>query len=833
MTPTTDLPPEARSILEQLKSRIRSYVFWEGLALVVIVLGTLFWLSFVFDWAYFHLSHLELPRWFRATVLTIGISLVAMGAFSWIGMRLFRGFRTKALALVLERRFPELNDRLVTAVEAAEGLVETESPVTAAMLQKTLRDVAQVAQRLDLGSVFDSQPLRRASIIATGLIASVLGLMVVDSAAMERWVNGYLGLRDGYWPRETELVVKVVVQPGDQLRDFVDGRYRHPKGGDLALQIEVPKGKIPPERIRLDSRMGRGLSQVWLTPSSDQVFRHTYVGLIENVRLWVSGGDYSHARPYSIEVVPPPEVTRVTLSSLYPDYTGLNRRTANGIERTSNELKGAQISLPIQTDFVMQIAANKPLQQARIEGDAGNDRWEIVLTSDSGGTSSATILLKSQVGKPQVQLAIPPSHETGTPWSSDRTTFSLPWILAANGAERLPELMRATAESGQPLLLPIPLPPDGLLRITLEDADQITSPAPTRFTINGIADQPPIVETKLKGIGTSITRKARIPIAGTVIDDYGVASASFQFKVDDNAEWQKRDLAVPPKDATREFVLQRADQEPYERFDVLPLDLSIKQRLTLAISALDACTVPGSSSQTPVATANDNSAASTAHQALGLKFVFTIIPEEELLSMLYGRELNLRKRVEQIITECKATLAELKGQHQKLADSRLSSADGEALKSNAPGLNTAADRSLHGIRKNAIETAGVESAFAEIREELINNAADTPAMLERLDQRILAPLNTINTRNFPSLDGALGLFRLSLDKGTDPNPPLESSIDETTTLIQKLEEVLGEMAEMARFDAVLEDLKKTIKAQVDNLEETKRKRKEKAIKALE
>ena len=38
MTPTTDLPPEARSILEQLKSRIRSYVFWEGLALVVIVM---------------------------------------------------------------------------------------------------------------------------------------------------------------------------------------------------------------------------------------------------------------------------------------------------------------------------------------------------------------------------------------------------------------------------------------------------------------------------------------------------------------------------------------------------------------------------------------------------------------------------------------------------------------------------------------------------------------------------------------------------------------------------------------------------------------------------
>ena len=138
-----------------------------------------------------------------------------------------------------------------------------------------------------------------------------------------------------------------------------------------------------------------------------------------------------------------------------------------------------------------------------------------------------------------------------------------------------------------------------------------------------------------------------------------------------------------------------------------------------------------------------------------------------------------------------------------------------------------------GVRKNAIETAGVESAFAEIREELINNASDTPARLERLDVKILAPLNVINTKNFPNLDGALGLFRLALEKETDPTVPLETSIDEMTTLIERLEAILGEMAEMARFDAVLEDLKKTIKAEMDLLEETKRKRKEKAIKALE
>ena len=741
---------------------------------------------------------------------------------------MFRGFRTKALAMVLERRFPELDDRLITAVEAAEGLATTNSPVTSAMLQKTLNDVAQVTRRLDLGSVFDSQPLRRATMIAVGLVASVLGLMVVDSAAMERWVAGYLELRDGYWPRETELVVKVVVQPGDELRDFVDHRYRHPKGGDLSLLIEVPKGKKLPERIRLDSRMGRGMTQVWLTPSADEVFRHTFAGLIEDARLWVSGGDFTHARPYQIEVVAPPEVTQVTLYSLYPDYTGLNRRGSTGVERTPNELKGAQISLPIQTDFVMEIGTNKPLQHARIEGDAGNDRWEISLGTDSAGVTSAMILLKSQDGKPQVQLPIPSTSNSGVVWSKGSSAFSVPFILSADAVSSLPQMLRSSLTSGAPIVLPIPLPPDGLIRITLEDVDQIVSPTPTRFTINGIVDQPPIVETKLKGIGASITRKARIPMTGTIIDDYGVVAAEFNYKVDDAAEWQQRSFAVSPREGVREFTLQRAENEAYERFDVLPLDLSIKQRLTVAVSALDGCTVPvptpGDSSKEPV---------SAAHRSSGLKFVFTIIPEEELLSMLYGRELNLRKRVEQIISESKSALKELQTQHEKLIESRQQAGNEDSSKSNSARLSTVADRSLHGVRKNAVETAGVESAFAEIREELINNAADTPAMLERLEKKILARLNVINTKNFPSLDGVLGLFRLALEKDADPTSSLERSIDEMTSLIEKLEEVLSEMAEMARFDAVLEDLKKIIKVEQELFEETKRKRKEKAIQALQ
>ena len=391
--PSNPLPPEAVSVLDRLRSRIRSYVLFEGIALVVVVLGALFWGSFLVDWGYFQMSRLELPRWFRATVLVGGIGLIAAGVVSWIGLRLFRALRTKALALVLERRFPELDDRLITAVEAAESHEREASPITSAMLRQTIVEAARAASGLDLGSVFDRKPLRRAVITASVLVASILGLAVTNGAAMERWVAGYLGLRDGYWPRETELIVKVIVQPGDRLREFTDGRYKHPKGSDLSLQIEVAPNKKAPEQVRLDARLanGRGNVRAYLTRVGDQPFRHTLAGLLDDADIWVTGGDYTNARPYRVQVVQPPEVSSVALHCLYPEYTGMNERVEGKAVRAKQQVNGAQTSLPLATDFVLDLTANKALSHVRIEGDAGADRWEIELRAPHSSNGPASV----------------------------------------------------------------------------------------------------------------------------------------------------------------------------------------------------------------------------------------------------------------------------------------------------------------------------------------------------------------------------------------------------------------------------------------------------------
>ncbi|MFM7159931.1 MAG: hypothetical protein ACKO3P_06130, partial [Planctomycetaceae bacterium] len=67
--------------------------------------------------------------------------------------------------MVLERRFPELNERLITAVDLA-GSDQRDTPATASMLQQTAREASELLRKLNLGEVFNSRPLLRAAGLA-------------------------------------------------------------------------------------------------------------------------------------------------------------------------------------------------------------------------------------------------------------------------------------------------------------------------------------------------------------------------------------------------------------------------------------------------------------------------------------------------------------------------------------------------------------------------------------------------------------------------------------------------------------------------------------------
>jgi hypothetical protein len=159
------------------------------------------------------------------------------------------------------------------------------------------------------------------------------------------------------------------------------------------------------------------------------------------------------------------------------------------------------------------------------------------------------------------------------------------------------------------------------------------------------------------------------------------------------------------------------------------------------------------------------------HSTQGERYAFQVVSDEELLSVLYARELNLRHRFEQILEEIKGTKGDLT-LHRKRLEEQLQlqalPAAEQQTKDNRERLDAidiavtaAAERALHGVRKNHNETEAIEQSFGDIREEMVNNAVETPQSLDRLDEKLIKPLRTINTIDYNDVDQALGLFRLA------------------------------------------------------------------------
>lgn len=799
------LPPEVEAILAELKSRIRRYVLWEGLALAAVAVGLFFWLSLGLDWAVFSMRRLEIPRWLR-----VGLDLAVVGAvtavvLSLVVFRVFRSFRTKPLALILEKRFPELNDRLVTAVESASQS-ESHTALTSAMLERTMLDAVATLKQVDVGSVFDQRPLRRVTTAASVLMVSLIAFAAMCPQAFARWRAGYVGLQDTYWPRDVELIATVLAEPGDRVKPFVDGEYKHPRGSDLILLFDVPAGKKVPERVELQYKLGggRGYGRATCFAAGERRFKHAIDDLLDDADFWVTAGDFTNREAYRVRVVDPPRIDVLTAKSLFPEHTKrqkLDDESGKPVRETVS-VQGTQMSLPVETDFLLRAKANKPLVRARLQFGP----HELTLSP-----TEASLTTRSADGQAD-QVEQISADRAAKFFDAGRREFVVPFVLSELAT---PAARERFEKLDSPFGKPIAMPPDVALKIFLEDIDDIVGAEPARITIHGIADNAPSIAAELKGIGTSVTRKAEIPVAGLVTDDYGLKDVRFEFQVDDKEPWEVRSLSKSPSGEPREFKLQAADDDPTERLEILKMDLAVGQKLTLTVVAEDADNLNG------------------PHVARSQKFSFKIVSNEELLSLLYQRELNLRRRFEQIIAEVKQTRADLI-LHRSKADGVAKASAEEKAKSSeiSNAVIASVIRSLHAIRKNSTETISVEESFQDIREELINNAVHTPQMLERIDEKIVKPLHSINTGDYPAVDESLGALKLLLDDSRDPLPGLDESIAQIGAMLDQMDTILKEMQRLETFQEAIELLKSIIDQQQQLEDRTKSERKKRRIQEL-
>lgn len=469
------LAPAVETLLGALRRRIHQYIWLEGCAAAVAWLGAAFWFTLAADWFF------EPSTVVRGMMLAAVAAVFAAVVFRLIGRRIFVPITDGNAATVLERRFPELNDSLLTAVSLSDNSTNAiESDLERQMLAETCREAASRIEAVDLKKVFNPRPLWWHCSAATLLSFSVAFFAVLFPEAFGVWASRTLAMSAKLWPRSTRLEVV----------GFDDGVRRVARGSDVEVVVRADT-HMPtvPETVEIRYQTeggGRGRAtmdrrgQARGPEDPYQEYIHTFRGVLADVRFDVIGGD-DRKRDFQIVAVDSPVVSQMTLECELPAYIGRRRTT-----------------LPVTG--VMQIPMG-----SRVKVHAAGANKELV------GVQVAGIV-------------------------GDKT---LPPRMLDAGKGEIAEDRRGFSCKLEPLLA------DTTLLFTLTDTDGITSREPVRLVLTPTPDQPPQVAVRLDGIGTAVTPQARVAVAGRIADDYGIGRVWFERAIDQEEPGRKKIADLP------------------------------------------------------------------------------------------------------------------------------------------------------------------------------------------------------------------------------------------------------------------------------------------------
>ena len=318
------------------------------------------------------------------------------------------------------------------------------------------------------------------------------------------------------------------------------------------------------------------------------------------------------------------------------------------------------------------------------------------------------------------------------------------------------------------------------------------------MALAAVADEPPQVTARLSGIGSAIVPQARLPVAGTATDDYGIARVWFECAID-----QRKPSAIPalaPRRRTTELPLDGIALEASE------LKLKPGQKLLVCLKAADYCNLRPQ-----------------PNVGVGERWLLDVVAPEQLLAMLEARELVQRQRLEAIIQDVAETrdlLLRTEFQRREGKDGRTADEPGEdTAETEKPSpqrqlaLRTLrVQQALQNSRKSGQETEGVAEAIDNICRQLSNNRIDTEELKLRLGQGIAEPLHKVAGQMFPELERRVEALEAAVadsQLGPQRRRAAQEQIDQILLAMRK---ALGRMIEMEDFNELVASLRAIIGA---------------------
>jgi len=334
----------------ELQSRIldarrvwKRSLFWTGSAIVLIGI-----LAFLVGESIIDLL-MPLPSPVRIVLLAgiVGATLYLL--YKHLIQPLRAALTLRDIALNVEQRHPNLEDRLVSAIQFGDR--ESDDPIEAHMLQRLLEDTTERIKSIDFKATVDHSKTRKYVGIAT-LVIAVCGLMTLlfpietKTSLMRIFVP---------WEKtDPVLTTKVQVSPGNA---------RILRGKSLPIEVIVT-GKdadkvvltyfdqdTPPTTENEGSKQEISMLQ---NPEDKRGFGYEIFNIETDLEYYVVANETTSER-YTVEVFEMPRVEEISVSYTYPEYTNLNPVVQQG---------SGDIQAVIGTSAEIRITTNKAIQKA-------------------------------------------------------------------------------------------------------------------------------------------------------------------------------------------------------------------------------------------------------------------------------------------------------------------------------------------------------------------------------------------------------------------------------------------------------------------------------------
>lgn len=782
------LPVPIRETLHAVRGLLGRFVFSQAVVQWLIWGFTAFWLFGFVDYLPAMMGAAESPRWVRIGMLVLLVLGSIYIAYQQIWRRWLVRWSDDAIALLIERRYPNFQSALITTVQATRpargelASIRTEErdahPHRLGFLALARQRALDQISTVEIANLVRTRPLQLQMIALGAVLAISLSLGLIYPQWTAHWSKRWFALSNAPWPRSVVLGVTGIEfevpsftgggARGRYLLPFAENSVAIPKGqsGVLKSYASLDAKRVPDlcTVYYRDEEGNRGRANMRRVAASDQQQGFLLDGpplesINQSLTLSIVGGD-ARLADLRLQAVDAPLITKAEVRVKYPPYLQRSTQTRWGEE-----------TLPYQTGL--------RLPQGSV--------LELILTSNKPIERCDYVFVKS--------------------------------TELANSS--LPEQSFENAAPSESWAIPLgSLDSSILAEFRVWDKDGICSSRVQQFVISSMIDQPPQVDMVLDGIGTAITEVATIPVQGKVKDEYDVREVWIEALYGEG---------VP----LREDIANVVDGSLAKVIDCKELKDSGK----LPIQA-------GGSLAITLVASDYYDLVSEPHLGKANTVQLSVVTPDQLLLLLDRREAAMRKRIEQIIGEL-TQLRDLLSNIQKRSEPPTASdSEGaeEAEVENDPSRVLRiqllrSQQAMSQISKSEGELNGVEKEIGQISKELINNRIDSVDRRTRWQQKIQAPLREMLDGVWKGFSSDVAELEKAFSKATEPpNPSPTQVVDamkKNDEILSRLQAVLADMLEIQDQTAIIDMLRDIIQSSDQLMDETKNHKKNQDRKALE